>query len=322
MKPRTGQIALATLAGLLAWGAGIAVHSAWTAHARFDRQLDEELWSLRQQSAGKSLLSAAARAQYLAQLESRNDFARWEAAAKLGRWADRASVGALVVAMQDDAGTRRTCVIAQSLGRVGSPEAVPALVQAIQHPRNLDLRVCATHALAEIGDGRALEPLELQARDRSLVSDDRVSAIIALGDLGFPRALPALRDLAANDPDERLRRLAAAAVRKIDILHAADPVVELLAAWRDPTPWVAEEWVLRELGRRWDPRVADALNSFVLDDRRSVNQVRAAALLLHHGALRAETTQALARSANQQHQWLAAYALAGRNPVTVAHTTP
>jgi hypothetical protein len=58
------------------------------------------------------------------------------AAGDLARLRDRTVVPALVAAMQDDAGTRRTCVMAQSPGAIGDSNAVPALLQAIHHPRN------------------------------------------------------------------------------------------------------------------------------------------------------------------------------------------
>jgi HEAT repeat protein len=304
----------------LAWLAVTVVRDRLTAQRRFVAKLDAEVQRLRQSGEQRVALPAIERDRYAALLRCRDETARWQAAGDLAGWRDGTVVPALVSAMQDDAGTRRTCVIAQSLGAIGDAAAVPALLEAIHHPRNLDLRVCATHALAQIGDARAVAPLLAKVKNRNLREDDRVSALLALGDLGLPEALPVLQEIAGNDPDPQLRSLATASVRKIEMLRAPDPVTTLLGALDETPAWTSDEWVLNELAKRWDNRVATALNQYVLRNR--AGAIRAAALLLHHRALRAETNEALARSANKQHQWLAAYARAGRDSVTLARTTP
>ena len=83
-------------------------------------------------------------------------------------------------------------------------------------------RVSAVAALAKIGDKRALKPLVVALKDPSATV--RALAAAALGQLGHRACLPALRGLAADDPDETVRdraRLAAAQVAKANHLPDA-----------------------------------------------------------------------------------------------------
>ncbi len=307
---RTIHVSLAILAGLLVWAGVTALHSALTARGRFYRQLDNALWDCRQQSGERAALDPADRRRLVEQLRSPNEYERWQAAAKLASWGETSAVPKLVAAMLDDDGTRRTCVIAQSLGALGSRAAVPALLGALNHPANLDLRVCATHALADIGDERAVPVLAQRAGDRSVTRDDYVSAIIALGDLGSAEGLPVLREIAAHDSDPQLRSLAAKAAGRVGMLTAADPAAALLAKLNAEDDWNAHGWILGQLALRWDARVAEALNDYLGRDGQPPDcVVQAAALLLHHGALTADTSRAL-QTAGRPKRWLAEYAQA------------
>ena len=108
----------------------MAVHDRLTAESRFNAKLDAELQSLNQSGANPAALSTAERERYLALLRCNDQPSRWQAAGDLARLRDKTFVPALVAAMQDDDGTRRTCLMAQSLGAIGDSNAVPALLEA------------------------------------------------------------------------------------------------------------------------------------------------------------------------------------------------
>ena len=248
--------------GLL-WIGFSAAHDRLTAESRFDAKLDAELWKLRQPGIERDPLSSIEHEGYLALLRCADPSSRWQAAADLGHWRDRNAVGAIVAAMQDDEGTQKTCRMAQSLGAIGDSNAVPALLEAIHHPRNLDLRVCATQALAQIGDARAIAPLAAKAGNLTLREDDRVSAMLALGDLARPEAAPVLQRIAATDSDKRFRIVAVAALRQIELMQTNDPVPALAEELNSPAHWIQRSWMIQKLGERWDSRSAAALNRFL-----------------------------------------------------------
>lgn len=298
----------------LAWLAISFGRDQLSAERRFYAKLDAELLKLQQCGEQRISLSATERERYVALLRCKDQLSRWQAAGDLALLRDRTFVPSLVAAMQDDAGTRRTCLMAQSLGAIGDSNAVPALLQAIHHPRNLDLRVCATHALAEIDDVRAVAPLIAKAENVKLREDDRVSAIMALGDLARPEAIPSLRRIAAGDPDERYRTIATAALRQIEWMQANDPVPMLAEALHSPAHWIRRAWLIQKLGEKWDSRVAEALNRFLRrSDGWSSDRIQATALLLHRRAMNADLMQELAASRLKEDQWLSRYALASES---------
>ena len=288
-----------------------AVHGWLTAESRFYARLDVELWRLRQSGVDGVPLSPGERERYRALLCCADPASRWQAAADLGRWQDKASVSALIVALKDDAGTQKTCRISQSLGAIGDSNAVPALLEAIHHPRNLDLRVCATHALAQIGDVRAIEPLIAKAENQKLPEDDRVSAMLALGDLAHPEAVPALHCIATTDQDQRFRIIATAALQQIELMQTNDPVPALAEELNSPGHWIQRAWVIQKFGEKRDSRAAVALNNFLRrSDGWASDRIAATALLLYRHSLEADLAPELAVSKVKENQWISRYALA------------
>ena len=85
--------------------------------------------------------------------------------------------------------TRRSA--ARILGEIGSPRAVPALVQTLKdYDRRSTLKEEAIHSLGKIGDPRAVDPIG-QLLDRSLQDPSaelRLAAIPVLGDIGGEKA--------------------------------------------------------------------------------------------------------------------------------------
>jgi HEAT repeat protein len=138
---------------------------------------------------------------------------RLEAIKDLGEVTDKKAVEYLVAAANDPDMRIRIKAI-DVLGRVRSPDAIPLLVQQL-FMRDTDLgtkqRILA--CLGKIGDASATAPIvDFLARAGDPAT--RGNAIFALGDIGDQKALPPLEAIAGGD-DPVLRGLAQEAVRKI-----------------------------------------------------------------------------------------------------------
>jgi len=156
----------------------------------------------------------------------------------------------------EDLETRRAAVIA--LGRIGNPESVPELVEALQDP---DLTVEAAGALARIGDGRAYEKLlAFLGDERAAVRRAAIGALHSIGHARMPQDVsrmltdrnPRIRESAVriagyfgysecselllqsiHDADENVRR---AAVENVPNLDARRVLPVLTTAIRDESP--------------------------------------------------------------------------------------
>ncbi|MCZ6680943.1 MAG: HEAT repeat domain-containing protein, partial [Candidatus Poribacteria bacterium] len=292
--------------GLLCLIVAVAIYKA-TERAHFEKRLQQTLWELRQSGDSPEVLQTEARLKLLRQLRSRYAEKRWGAAKVIASWRDCASVPALIGAMQDDKGTQRTCQMAQALGQIGDPTAVPALAQALYHPNNVDLRVCATHALAEIGETDALAALLEKVTPPNRSGGDYEIAILAIGEIGLPQALPTLRTIAEQNASPRIRELAESAIKQIELLGGEDVMTKLLAALEDNSDWIQDSWIFKQLHKHWDDHVAVALNDYLASYKngRTDNLIQATALLIHHHGLMPSTMAVLAQSPKRQKQWLA-----------------
>ena len=168
---------------------------------------------------------------------------------------------------------------------------MPALISAIVHPTNLDLRVCATLALGDIGDQRALEPL---------ISAYRASgSLITLGSiayLGDPRAAPFLESVARSTSDRMRKHAAEHGLLLLDLLGNDDPAGAFLAA----LPSLSQRsqiWAIGHLVTMNDGRTIDALCRLASDTRRS-DELRtcASAALTTFGPRAAPQIRNLARA--------------------------
>jgi len=97
------------------------------------------------------------------------------------------------------------------LGNLGSPDAVPFLVQAAGDPEE-DVRSRVAHALGKLGDSSALPTLVEMLQDQRWPV--RANAAQSLGSIGEPSARPALEAMHA-DPNEHARNAAEAALQKL-----------------------------------------------------------------------------------------------------------
>jgi len=310
-KPKhNGRFWRCVFGGLFCLIVAIAIYKV-TERSSFEKRLQRALWELKRHDNDAKVLPDQERLSLLRQLRSESAEKRWEAAKRLGENVDRSAVPALIAAMQDDEGTQRTCAMAQALGQIGDATAVPALSQALYHPSNVDLRVCATHALAEIGDEDALAALleKVTRPNRSGGSDE--IAILAIGEIGLPQALPVLRTIAEQNVSPRIRGLVESAIKQIELLRGEGVVQKLLAALGDDSDWILDDWIFKQLNKRWDDRVAAGLNHYLAsqNNKRTDSLIRAASLLIHHQSLTPSTAGALAQSPQRQKRWLAQFCM-------------
>jgi HEAT repeat protein len=281
-------------------------HAKFTEQDQFNSSFERAAWNWFQAGEHARPLDPQERRKLIEQLSSTEPPERWNAAGELAFWREPAALWPLVAAMQDDAGTRRTCVISQALGKLGAAAAVPALVQAAQHPSNVDLRACATHSLGQIGDDRAVPFLAGRSVDRSLSKGDRSVAISALGGIGSPLALPVLKEIASGDTRPMLRSMAASAIRQIGLLQG-DAERNLLSAIGDNSDWIKDDWILAQLHRRWSEHIAAGLNEILRAraEMPSALRLQITALLSAKQAVEQTTLDSLALSSEPESRWLA-----------------
>jgi len=138
---------------------------------------------------------------------------RWEAAAALGKIADRKAVGPLIPLLKDKhSGVRATA--AEALGKIGDENAVSSLISVLKDGSG-PVQGNAIRALVKIGTP-AVEPLIAVLKDESDKSDwFRKNAAEALGEIGDPRAIEALKEVAQNDSSSNVREGAKESLKKI-----------------------------------------------------------------------------------------------------------
>jgi HEAT repeat protein len=101
--------------------------------------------------------------------------------------------------------------LALTLGRLGDPSGVSALVEAAEDG-DVETRILTIWSLGAIGDPRGVEPVVARLADSD--AGVRKVAAYALGLLGDPRALPVLR-VRLQDPVEDVRWNAALALSRM-----------------------------------------------------------------------------------------------------------
>ena len=108
---------------------------------------------------------------------------RTRAATALGAIGDRAAVPALVERLKDDSNREVSRVAAETLTKIGGPEALAGLLEVLAHPQNAH-RAIAAAALGNLKDPLAVPGLiaVLRDPDRELV----VQVARALGEIGTP----------------------------------------------------------------------------------------------------------------------------------------
>ncbi len=123
---------------------------------------------------------------------------RWTAALELGKINDQSAVSPLIETLQTDSSPTVRGIAANSLGSLGNSLATPALIKIMLDPTETpELRGHAAEALSGIRGEEVIAPLIAALEDE--VVDVRFWATFALGQIGDPRALPALGFLIATD---------------------------------------------------------------------------------------------------------------------------
>jgi HEAT repeat protein len=300
--------AKAVMALFLLGVAALVVHAKFTEHDRFNAAFEAAIWEWSQVGEHPRPLEPQEREKLIDSLFSREAPDRWRAAGKLASWREPAALWPLIATMQDDTGTGRTCLISQALGKLADPAAVPALIESAQHRSNVDLRVCATHSLGQIGGDGAISFLERRSVDRSVSQGDRTVAISALGEIGSVRAMPVLREIASSETRPMLRSFVASAIRQIELLQG-DAATNLLGALGDNSDWIQDDWVLAQLHRRWNGHIAARLNEILRAraDTRCTIRIQIMALLSAKQAVEQTTIESLALSDDRQDRWLSSH---------------
>ncbi|HXW06221.1 MAG TPA: HEAT repeat domain-containing protein [Vicinamibacterales bacterium] len=129
----------------------------------------------------------------------------------------------------------------------------------------LELTVAAVRALAQIGAPDAVEPLMRLAAGRGTQPMVRLEAVIALGDLGNPRALPVLQDL-LTDEWPALRAAALSSAASVD-----EEAFGLVLSGMEPDRhWRVRAALATALGNLPAESVLDRLRFMLADDDKRV----------------------------------------------------
>ena len=176
-----------------------------------------------------------------------------EAAHALGRIGDRRALPALTTVLMsaDETFSQRDRVAAaRALGDIGGPEATEVLLRALaQIPpcEEEELTQVLVRALSQTGDRRATEPLISRLLDPQTSRALRLTLCRALGELGDPAALPALREILNSDlADAALLPALADALAHLKDREAALPLLQPLLTLESP---VARKQVANAIGQ-------------------------------------------------------------------------
>jgi HEAT repeat protein len=114
--------------------------------------------------------------------------------------------------------------LAVTMGHLGDPRAVPALVEGLTDPQ-LENQIYALWALGAIGDKSAVPDIlkKLDSPDRAL----RRTAVYVLGAIKDPRAAHDLQ-VALNDPNDDVRWNAAMALAQMNDASGAELLMKLI----------------------------------------------------------------------------------------------
>lgn len=166
-------------------------------------------------------------------LGEQQSFLREDAALTLGDMNDARACEPLTHCLTDwRPGVRFACAVA--LGRLGLPEAVPAL-KSLRDIRigddfgqlNEQVHEMCLHALALLGEADVREPLEQLLTAERRVALSRAEIVFALGELGDAASVPALEALYAGEIGEGLRHYTAIALGRLgrDMREVVHPLL-------------------------------------------------------------------------------------------------
>jgi beta-lactamase regulating signal transducer with metallopeptidase domain len=157
-----------------------------------------------------------------------NAAVRLAAVSSLGSLGDPKAIAALVKALREDSDARVREAAAEALGEIDDVRAVAPLLEALKAERASNVREQIVRALGEIDDPSAVQGISAVVKDSSV--GVRRAAVSALGELDDPSAVPALLSMVKDD-DVEVRRHVAEALGELENKSAIDP---LMALARDP----------------------------------------------------------------------------------------
>jgi HEAT repeat protein len=201
----------------------------------------------------------------IACLRDASPFVRQVAANALGKIKDSRAVEPLVDALSDPDETVRKNAV-QALVEIGSFPAIEQFITMLGDPSE-EVRMLAVRALVEIG-APAVEMLI-----DSLKGNVRWYAILALGEIGDPRAVEPLI-ACLRDTSPFVRQVAANALGKIKDSRAVEPLVDAL---RDPDGTVRKN-AAEALGKSSCLQAVDPLINALRDRNEAVKESAAEAL--------------------------------------------
>lgn len=183
-------------------------------------------------TAAASILSLPAEesaASLIPLLSDKDEFVRQEVAYALGRTRSQAAVAPLIERLQIDKKDSVRGAAAVALGQIGNAAAVFPLASVLdprfgltpakknqknKQEQNPFVLRAAAHSLGQIGGSVGLPALFAVLKNEKVEDDIRREAVVALGMIGDPSALPALRE-AVTSSDPYLSQAAQQAIRRI-----------------------------------------------------------------------------------------------------------
>lgn len=221
--------------------------------------------------------------QHVALLGSDVSEQRVEASHWLAARGVRRAAPAIAAAMKDP-GTLRPCQLAHDIGFLGDDRCVDDLAQAARAGDSGDLRVCAILALGELGSPKATDALIDAYRGRGDMAG--ALAVEALGKIADRSTLPFLQSVAKAPRSSFERRAAATAIERTETLQLPDPVPSLIAQVERSSRQgeALDVWAVRKLVGFADPRAVPTLRqTFISAPAKSAGRIVLAAALLAHG---------------------------------------
>jgi HEAT repeat protein len=174
----------------------------------------------------------------------------------------------------DDPDARTAEAAAESLGRIGDPEALDALIRASGAHHGIWVRDASIGAMGRIGTSRALRPLVRLLSDCSEPTWLRAAAAHALAEARLTDAVPALlKALGDGEPG-----VVCAAIRALSILEiqgAILPICRVMIARHD----LSLDEVKMALGGIPRAKLVEALNAALGIQDASVSEDMAEALM-------------------------------------------
>lgn len=231
---------------------------------------------------------------------------RRAAAAALGKLGNAAGVESLIGALDDDDPEMKKEVV-HALATIGDPRAVAPLVEMATSDTEPEVRATAAEALGDLGDAEAV-PVLLQVL-REGYAEPRLKAAETLGKLNDSRAVEPLID-SLRDRDDRVLYAAAEALGKLSDARSVEPLIATIAKPHmndDARGGVGRARAVAALGRFRDPRSFNALVA-ALSERSYAIRAAAAYALGNLGDIRA--LDALLRAASDDGASVRAAAIA------------